>query len=110
MKFLARFANVQVYRGWIPQRFGEVAARRFSFVHIDVDLYEPTRDSIEFFYPRLAPGAVLVCDDYGIVTCPGATKAIEDFLRDKPEKMLALTDGGGFFIKGVATSNAYRLS
>jgi hypothetical protein len=38
-------------------------------------------------------------------TCPGATKAIEEFLRDKPEKMLFLPDGGGFFVKGVATAD-----
>ncbi len=110
MKLLARFSNVQSHRGWIPSRFHEVSERSFSFVHIDVDLYEPTRDSIEFFYPRLSPGAVLVCDDFGMTTCPGATKAIEEFLRGKPEKMIFLPDGGGFFIKGVATAINYRLA
>ena len=104
MNLLSRFSNVQLHQGWIPERFPEVADRSFSFVHVDVDLSEPTRASIEFFYPRLSPGAVLVCDDFGMPTCPGATKAIEDFLRDKPEKMIFLSDGGGFFIKGVTTA------
>ncbi|MBK8519937.1 MAG: hypothetical protein IPL54_03330 [Chitinophagaceae bacterium] len=30
-------------------KFSEVQALTFSFVHIDVDLYQPTLDSIEFF-------------------------------------------------------------
>src|SRR5258708_21502304 len=91
---LARFSHVRYYRGWIPERFAEIETLSFSFVHIDVDIYEPTRDSLAFFYPRLSPGAILICDDYGFQTCPGATRAVEDFLHDKPEKMIALSDGG----------------
>ena len=91
--------SYQLYKGWIPERFAEVAGRCFAFAHIDVDLYAPTRDSIAFFYPRLLPGGILLCDDYGFTSCPGATRAIDDFLRDKPEKMLACASGGGFFIK-----------
>jgi hypothetical protein len=92
------------HKGWIPARFDEVKDKRFAFVHVDVDLAEPTRDSIQFFYPRLSPGAVLVCDDYGSSMCPGATAAVDEFLADKPEKMLALDAGGGFLIKGIATA------
>ena len=95
---------VKLYQGWIPSRFAEVDRRTFCFVHIDVDLYEPTRDSIAFFYERLTHGGVIVCDDYGFATCPGATRACDDFLASKPEKMLELPDGGGFFIKGTTSS------
>ena len=68
-------------------------------VHVDVDLYQPTRDSIDFFYPRLNPGGLFVCDDYGFTTCPGATKAIDDFMADKPETIVSMDAGGCFFVK-----------
>jgi predicted O-methyltransferase YrrM len=104
---LAEFGEaVQLYTGWIPERFKEAAARRFRFVHIDVDLYEPTRDSLAFFYPRVEPGGIIVCDDYLFNTCPGATAAVDEYLADKPEKMLALSAGGGFLIKGTITGAA----
>jgi hypothetical protein len=106
---LSRFRRVRYHKGWIPECFPEVGALSFSFVHIDVDIYEPTRDSIAFFYPRLSDGGILVCDDYGFAVCPGATKAIDDYLRDKPEKMLALSDGGGFFIKARPVADSYPL-
>ena len=106
---LARLGKVELMQGWIPQRFPEVAQRSFAFIHVDVDLYQPTLDSIEFFYPRMPPGAVFVCDDYGCSTCPGATAAIDGYLADKPEKMLALPDGGGFFIRGTNTAAAAPL-
>lgn len=106
---LAEFQLVSLHPGWIPARFGDVADRRFSFVHVDVDLEQPTRDSIAFFYPRLEVGGILLCDDYGCTTCPGATLAVDDFLADKPEKMLSLCCGGGFLVKGCVTSSPYVL-
>jgi hypothetical protein len=52
----------------------------------------------------MSPGGIILCDDYGFTSCPGATKSIDEFLNDKPEKMISLADGGGFMIKGVQTS------
>ena len=101
LRNLAEFRECKLYKGWIPERFHEIADKTFSFVHVDLDIYEPTKASVEFFYPRLNPGGILVCDDYGFTTCPGATRAIDEYLLDKPEKMLSLPDGGGMLIKGV---------
>jgi hypothetical protein len=102
---LSAFADrVEFHKGWIPDRFPDVSGKAFAFVHVDVDLQNPTLDSLTFFYPRLAAGGVLLCDDYGCGTCPGATEAVDRFLRDKPERMIALDAGGGFFIKGIATA------
>lgn len=97
---LKPFADQLVFhKGWIPDRFTDVHDCRFAFVHIDVDLYQPTLASIAFFYPRLIQGAILLCDDYAFGSCPGATKAINEYLADKPEKMILLDAGGGFLIK-----------
>lgn len=102
---LAEFEKATSYhRGWIPTRFREVADCRFSFVHIDVDLAQPTHDSIEFFYPRMNIGGIIVCDDYGQTICPGATEAIDHFFSNKPEKMISLPDGGGFVIINTPTA------
>lgn len=102
---LANFNRVSLHPGWIPERFQDVEERKFSFVHIDVDVYQPTLASMEFFYPRLADGGMIVCDDYGFSTCPGATRAVDEFLADKPEKMIFLPYGSGLLVKGLATAN-----
>ena len=107
---LSDFDNLEFHPGWIPERFGDVADRKFSFVHIDVDLAEPTLASLAFFYPRMQPGGIIVSDDYGINTCAGATHAIDRFLEEKPEKMLLLPDGGGFLIKDAPTVESASLS
>jgi O-methyltransferase len=103
------FTKFTLYKGWIPERFDEVSDRKFSFVHIDVDLYQPTADSMAFFYQRMVNGGIILCDDYGFGTCPGATQAVNSFLTDKPEKILNLSAGGGFLIKGINTAENFRL-
>ncbi|MBW7876006.1 MAG: class I SAM-dependent methyltransferase [Candidatus Cloacimonetes bacterium] len=99
-EFSGRFVS---YKGWIPDRFNEISERRFSFVHIDVDLYEPTLNSLEFFYERMNPGGIILIDDYGFQTCPGATEAVDRFLETMPEKPVMLPSGGAFILKGITT-------
>lgn len=96
---LARYDSVVVLSGWIPERFKEVANHQFRFVHIDVDLYEPTRESLFFFYPRLVQGGVIVMDDYGFKTCPGATRAAEELATSQGIGILHLATGQGVFMK-----------
>lgn len=98
-KNLAQFRNVEFYPGWIPDRFAEVTDTRFAFVHIDVDLHKPTLDSLEFFYPRMNSGGIILCDDYGYDNCPGARRAMDDFFSDKPEPLIHLPSGQGFVLK-----------
>jgi hypothetical protein len=97
---LAGFPSIKFHKGWIPDSFAAVeGAARFAFVHIDVDLYQPTLDSLTFFYPRLNAGALVVCDDYGASSCPGVTRACETFLAGKEERLVHAPTGQGFFIK-----------
>lgn len=90
---------VRSYRGWIPERFGEVEDRTFAMAHIDVDLYEPTRDSLDFVYPRMDRGGVIVCDDYGSRSCPGARKAFDEFFAEREEAVLELPTSQALVVK-----------
>jgi hypothetical protein len=90
---LKAFPHCELHRGWIPHCFEPAKDARFALVHIDVDLYDPTRDACEFFYPRLATGGVMVFDDHGFASCPGATKAIDEYFADKPDTPLGLPTG-----------------
>lgn len=95
---LSAYDNIHYWPGWIPSRFDEVSERRFAFVHLDVDLYQPTLDALEFFYGRMSSGGILICDDYGFSTCPGARKALDQFFSQR-EPVLDLPTGQGLVIK-----------
>ena len=89
---------MKLYKGWIPDRFKEVENRKFQFVHIDVDLYQPTLDALEFFYPRLVSGGVIVCDDYNLTMFPGAKQAWDEFFSGKKYFLNYETPFGGSFL------------
>ncbi len=96
---LAEFDRVEIYRGWIPDSFHHVLDRQFCFVHIDVDLYQPTLEAARFFYDRTVVGGIILCDDYGFDGCPGARQAIDELLCDKPELLVQVPTGQAFFVK-----------
>jgi hypothetical protein len=73
--------NAEIYKGWIPKVFNKIDNLQYSYVHIDVDMYEPTRDSISYFWDRICVGGVLICDDYGSYKTIGARKAMNDFFN-----------------------------
>lgn len=99
-KVLGNFDFVKTYKGWIPERFAEVKNLKFSFVHIDVDLYEPTTQTLEFFFPRLVNGGFIVCDDYNSLDFNGARKAWDNFFsKNKVSFNFAPTLGSSFIIK-----------
>lgn len=68
--------DVVLHRGWIPEVFRQAPEGPYRFVHLDVDHYEPTRDAINFFRPRLAAGGMIVCDDYNVRW--GAVQAVDE--------------------------------
>ena len=95
---LKDFLNIHFHKGWIPERFPDVAEEKFRLVHIDVDLYQPTMDSLLFFYPRMSHKGIIILDDYGSTICPGAHKAANEFMSDKPEYIIHLSTMQGIII------------
>ena len=78
--YLATFPFVEVVQGNIRETAPRFASNHsFGLVHVDVDVYPISRFCLEFFTPRLAVGGALVVDDYGSRTCPGVTRAVDDF-------------------------------
>lgn len=75
--FAADYPQAEIHAGWIPQVFGSLPDGAWSFVHVDLTLFEPTLAALEYFYPRLAPGGVILCD--GSIFCPGAEAAVRQY-------------------------------
>lgn len=96
---LQAFPRLGIHKGWIPDVFAELPSARWSFVHIDVDLYEPTLACLEFFFPQLAPGGVIICDDYGTPLFPGAGKAWRSYCRQRQIPFAVLDTGQAVIMK-----------
>ena len=71
--------------------------RGWAFVHLDVTLYEPTLAALEYFYPRLNTGGVIICD--GSIFCPGAKKAWDEFCDKRALPFVVLGNRESILIK-----------
>jgi len=82
---LEPYPNTTVIAGYFPETAAPITDMRFSYVHLDVDLYEDTLAALRFFYPRMLPGGRIISHDYG--QCEGVWKAFEEFFADKRESV-----------------------
>ena len=83
--FKMLYNNVRIVRGFSPDVFKYFDNNvRFSFVEIDVDLYQSVLDGLDFFMPRMLKGGIIIIDDYKVRSTPGSEKAIDDFFEDHP--------------------------
>ena len=86
--YLKEYPNVHFYKGLFPSTAEPVKSKKFSFVHLDVDLYESTLNCIEFFYPRMSSGGIIISHDY--ISSVGVREAFDAFFGDKPEPVIEL--------------------
>ena len=54
---------------------------KISLLHIDVDVYEPTKVILENLWDKVVRGGIVMLDDYGIVE--GETKAVDEFFQNQ---------------------------
>jgi len=95
--YLKAFPNVQFYKGYFPLTGEPVKTRGFCFVHLDVDLFESTVAALQFFYPRMNPGAVLISHDY--VEFAGVRRAFDEFFENKCEPVIELSGNQCLVVK-----------
>ena len=87
-------SNVQVFPGYFPESAPLfLPDKRFAFVHLDADLYEPILAGLNFFYDRVVPGGFILVHDYN--SWPGARKAVQKFFKGKPETPIPMPDKSG---------------
>lgn len=103
-KTLSEFPGIEYFQGWIPEILTHLPERTYSFVHIDLDLHDPIRGAIDYFFPRLVPGGVLVLDDYGSIGWPGAMKAGDEGAAACGETLLPLSSGQAILVRRSAST------
>lgn len=79
--YLTGLDNIRFYPGLFPETAEALTEDKFCLVHVDVDIYESTKAVVEYFWPLLVPGGIMVFDDYNAPTCPGTNKAVDEFFK-----------------------------
>ena len=100
-KFLADngLTNTVILEGIFPDDFPGEGTRSFSFVHIDVDVYESARQIMDNVWPHMPVGGIVVFDDFGFATCDGIARLVSSYIGISDRYVLQNLNGHAILVK-----------
>jgi len=85
--------KIHYVQGKVEETIPEHLPEKISLLRLDTDWYESTKHELEYMYPRLVSGGVLIIDDYGY--WQGSRQATEEFLEVSGERLMLVRAGTG---------------
>ncbi len=99
---LKEYNDLIVYhKGYIPEIFHQIPKPPDSIVymHVDVNSTKPTIDSLEYFFPKLVNGGVILFDDYGWNNHKDTKHAVDEFFKNKPGHLMHLPTAQAIYFR-----------
>jgi O-methyltransferase len=98
--------TITLIPGYFADTLETLASASFSFVHLDCDIHDSYTQTLQYFYPRMSPGGIILFDEYNDPPWPGCNLAVDNFLAGKPEEPAYITMNNyqKFFIKKKTSS------
>ena len=82
-----KFSNFELVKGnvlnTLPRFLKKKKELKISLLHLDMDIYEPTKFVLNLLFDRVVKGGIILIDDYP--TEYGAVKAIDEFIKKNKE-------------------------
>jgi O-methyltransferase len=92
--------NIVIHKGFIPESLtAEPRSPSDSvvYVHIDLNSSSPTPAALEFFYPKMTTGGVILFDDYGWIEYRETKETIDTFFSSRPGILQKMPTDQSFF-------------
>lgn len=96
-EYLKNYDNIFFYKGLFPLSAESIKDKTFALVHLDVDLYKSTLEGLQFFYPKMVKGGIIVAHDYSVIS--GVKQSFEKFFNNKPEPIIELPTSQCIIVK-----------
>ncbi len=93
------FKNVVIVRGEVPATLAQVPSQQICFLSLDMNAVGPEIASIEYFWPKITAGGVIVLDDYNNIGHEPQKRGFDDFCRNHGKQVLSLPTGQGLIFK-----------
>lgn len=71
-------SGLDLIKGYFPATFKGMESKKWRFVHLDADLYEPMKAGVQAFWPNIVTGGILLIHDYN-GDYVGTKKAIDEY-------------------------------
>jgi len=101
-KNFSQFPRANLVRGLVPETLKTVPIEQVAYLSIDMNIAYPERKAIEYFWPKLTPGAIVVLDDYGWTGYEEQKKTMDEFAQTVGVEVMLLPTGQGILLKPPA--------
>ena len=98
VKRFAPYPNIRVIQGSVPEILKAGAPEKVAFLHLDMNSADAEDGALRFFYDRLAPGAMVVFDDYGWRAYREQKLVADEFMEEVGGQIMELPTGQGLYI------------
>jgi hypothetical protein len=95
----AEWPNAVVVQGAVPEVLPRVPTESVAFLHIDMNSAAPECAALEYFWPKLSPGAIVLFDDYARREYPELREALDPTARKLGANVLSLPTGQGMIVR-----------
>lgn len=79
--------RIRMVKGWVedtlPLYLDQNPGTRISLLHLDMDVYAPTRFALDKLWDLVVPGGLVVFDEYGLPPWEGEAAAWEEFAAER---------------------------
>ncbi len=95
--------NIIYHEGVIPTTFSQLpkSPESIVYLHIDVNSSKPTLDILNFFFPKLVHGGVIIFDDYGWNAYFDTKNVIDEFFAKKSGMLQKLPTGQSIYFHNI---------
>jgi O-methyltransferase len=93
------YANVKIVEGVVPESFQKVQIDKVAYLSIDMNHSTPERATLEYFWPKMVPGGMIVLDDYAFPDRDAQQQSADEFAKSVGTSILTLPTGQGLLIK-----------
>jgi hypothetical protein len=90
-------ADVKLVKGFVEDTLGQYDKSPIALLHIDLDLYSAYKVTLNELVKFVSKGGIVMFDEYGAENWPGATKAVDEYMKDKSWKLEKHSEMGKYY-------------
>ena len=82
-RVFAKFKKARLIHGVVPEILHKTKIKNISYLHLDMNSWRVDLSALEYFWPKLLIGAIVIIDDFGFFGFEKTRKHIENFCKEK---------------------------
>lgn len=95
-------SHIKIVKGFFQYTLPKSNISKISFLHLDVDLYDSYKTCLQYLFPKVVEGGVVLFDEYANknenLKFPGAKKAIDEYFSGTKYKLSRDQSTGKYFL------------